>query len=336
MKLHLRAEPVQTAMIRQQRKPYHGLIATLIIQKPYEQYLLFSLIHSTITDVSIRENNSEQSIQLMLDKRIPEKIDWSKIKGLGVIGIDEISMKKGYQDFVTLVTHRINGKVNILAVIKGREKATIKAFLSSIPKKKRKTIVAVCCDLYTGYINAAKEVFGKAIPVIADRYHVAKLYRACLVSLRKSELTRLSKELSTEEYQSLKYAIAILVSKKECYSKEDKKELEKLFSYSPALKAAYRFARQLTAIFNGHHRKMTANKKIDKWIENVINSDATCFNKFLETLSNHQNEISNYFCQRHNSGFVEGFNNKVKVLKRRCYGINGTTLRDSVFYAHIN
>jgi transposase len=29
----------------------------------------------------------------------------------------------------------------------------------------------------------------------------------------------------------------------------------------------------------------------------------------------------NYFLQRHNSGFVEGLNNKIKVLKRRCYGI---------------
>ena len=32
-------------------------------------------------------------------------------------------------------------------------------------------------------------------------------------------------------------------------------------------------------------------------------------------------EIANYFVQRENSGFVEGFNNRLKVLKRRCYGI---------------
>ena len=32
-------------------------------------------------------------------------------------------------------------------------------------------------------------------------------------------------------------------------------------------------------------------------------------------------EISNYFLARQNSGFVEGLNNKIKVLKRRCYGI---------------
>ncbi|WP_295612960.1 transposase, partial [uncultured Lamprocystis sp.] len=32
-------------------------------------------------------------------------------------------------------------------------------------------------------------------------------------------------------------------------------------------------------------------------------------------------EITNYFLGRHNSGFVEGLNNKIKVIKRRCYGI---------------
>jgi transposase len=32
-------------------------------------------------------------------------------------------------------------------------------------------------------------------------------------------------------------------------------------------------------------------------------------------------DITNYFHNRHTSGFVEGLNNKIKVLKRRCYGI---------------
>ncbi|MFL5801741.1 MAG: transposase [Roseiflexaceae bacterium] len=31
--------------------------------------------------------------------------------------------------------------------------------------------------------------------------------------------------------------------------------------------------------------------------------------------------IANYFINRQSSGFVEGLNNKIKVLKRRCYGL---------------
>jgi transposase len=39
------------------------------------------------------------------------------------------------------------------------------------------------------------------------------------------------------------------------------------------------------------------------------------------TKSGRIDEISNYFIKRDSSGFVEGLNNKIKVIKRRCYGI---------------
>ena len=53
----------------------------------------------------------------------------------------------------------------------------------------------------------------------------------------------------------------------------------------------------------------------------VEKSDVTCFNSFIETLKKYQNCILNYFKDRKNSGFVEGLNNKIKVAKRRCYGL---------------
>lgn len=287
----------------------------------YEKHTLLSLVHSTITDVSVKENLSEQVIQSIVDRSISEKINWQSIKELGVIGVDEISLKKGYKDFLSLITSRVNGEIYILGVISGREKAEIKAFFSSIPKNKRKTIVAICCDMYDGYINAAKEVFGSSIPVVVDRFHVARLYRTCLVSIRKKELARLRKELSVEEYKTLQPAISILVKQKECYSRDEKVQLEKLYPYSPALKAAYRMARQLTALFNAKYRKATAIKKMNSWITRVQSSEVTCFNTFIVTLKKHKDEITNYFIDRNTSGFVEGFNNKVKVMKRRCYGI---------------
>jgi transposase len=41
----------------------------------------------------------------------------------------------------------------------------------------------------------------------------------------------------------------------------------------------------------------------------------------LTTVNNWLDEITNYFLEGWTSGFVEGFNNKIKILKRRCYGI---------------
>ncbi|MFM0515421.1 transposase, partial [Paraburkholderia sp. RL17-373-BIF-A] len=42
---------------------------------------------------------------------------------------------------------------------------------------------------------------------------------------------------------------------------------------------------------------------------------------FIATLGKYQPYMANYFKQRRNSGFVEGLNNLIKVIKRRCYGI---------------
>ena len=289
--------------------------------KPYQQYLLLSLVNSTIADVSRKENVSESTLQRIIDKNINTEIDWKNFKTLGIIGIDEISLKKGYRDFVSIITSKNDNQINILAVIKGRDKAEIKAFLLKIPRRKAKTIVAICCDMYDGYVNAAKEVLGESVPIVVDRFHISKLYRKSLISLRKKELARLNKDLSSEEYQSLKSAIAILVKKQEFFTREEKIELEKIFKYSPAIKAAYRLTRQLTAIFNKKQRKESAVIKINEWTEKVKTSDVKCFDGFIKTLEKYKNEITNYFINRNTSGFVEGFNNKIKVLKRRCYGI---------------
>ncbi len=70
---------------------------------------------------------------------------------------------------------------------------------------------------------------------------------------------------------------------------------------------------------------MEAKEKMTNWIEEVTNSELSCFDHFIKTLTKYQQQITNYFIQRNNSGFVEGFNNKVKVLKRRCYGLSNAT-----------
>lgn len=109
---------------------------------------------------------------------------------------------------MTLITSRVCGEVKIVGVLKSREKAAIKAFLSSIPKKLHKMIIAVCMDIYDGYVNAAKEVFGKKAAVIVDRF-MSQNY-IVKVTLLKQELRRLKKQLSAEEYGSLKPTIALL------------------------------------------------------------------------------------------------------------------------------
>lgn len=290
--------------------------------KAYERYVLMSLINGTISDTSIKEKLGYKAIEAIIDRYVESEVNWNNIAEIGLLGIDEISLKKGYRDYVTLITSRNNGEVKIIGILKGREKAAVKGFLMSIPKDLQKTILAVCTDMYDGFINAAKEALGPDVPVIADRYHVSKLYRQCLVSLRKKELKRLRESLTKEEYQALHPAISVLCKRKECeLTEQEKQELEPLFKAAPKIKEAYNLCLQLTAIYNKHSNVKEALESISLWIEQVEDSKLNCFKTFIQTLKKYQKEICNYFISRSSSGFVEGFNNKVKVLKRRCYGI---------------
>src|SRR5918992_6118615 len=68
----------------------------------------------------------------VLKRYVKGDIDWSQIKALGLLGLDEISLLKGHSDFVTLVSaHDEQGKPIVLAVLKGREKQTLVDFLRS-------------------------------------------------------------------------------------------------------------------------------------------------------------------------------------------------------------
>ena len=295
------------------------------LTRPYEQHLLFELINSTVADVSRKEDVDYHTLEGLIDKYIEEEVDFDTIDELGILGLDDISLKKGYRDFVTIVSYRCNDEVRLLAVLDGREKTTVEAFLKKIPDRLKRTVRAVCCDLYEGYINAAKAVFDDLVPVVADRFHVRKLYTKGLVSLRKSELKRLKTELSDSDYKSLKPAIALLRKQKDYFTEDEKKIVEPLFNLSPKLHMAYQMSHELTTIFNSHLTPSEAKNLFIEWVDRVSSSKIKCFNKFIKTLNKHMDIITNYFVARNNSGFVEGFNNKIKVLKRRCYGLGNVT-----------
>lgn len=170
----------------------------------YETHILMELVNSTIVDVSVKEHLTESSVKGILDRHIANKIDWKSINHVGVIGIDEIALKKGHKDYVTLITCRNDGVVRLLSAINGRKKHEIKAFLKSMPRRLKKTVGAVCTDMCDSYVNAAKEIFRNKMIVVIDRFHVAKLYRKCLDKYRQKILSELKRSLTTREYEKLK------------------------------------------------------------------------------------------------------------------------------------
>ena len=160
----------------------------------YEKQILLSLVNSTVQDTSIKEDIGYEAIMGIIDRYIERTINWEDVTRLEVMGLDEISLKKGHRDFVAIITGRMETETVILGVLPDRKKATVKAFLSGIPQRLRHMIHFVCTEMYEGFVNAAKEVCGKRVKIVIDRFHVAKLYRRGLDRLRQHELKRLKQE----------------------------------------------------------------------------------------------------------------------------------------------
>ncbi len=200
------------------------------------------------------------------------------------------------------------------------------AFLNDIPSRLRPTIRSFTTDMWEGYLNAVEEYIAEHDDVTArlvvDRFHVAQQYRNDFDDLRKQEMKRLKEELPPEVYdRDVKGTLWPLRKNHQELDEEERIRLRRLFQHAPRLQQAYTLREELTAIFNHTQTMQEAERRLTSWIKKVERLKATCFRPFVKTLSSHWALIINYFADRVTSGFVEGLNNKIRTITRRCYGI---------------
>ena len=289
--------------------------------KAYEQWALRMLINATVADAARKLGVSEETMEGLLDRWIERTVDWDAWERLGVLGLDEIALKRGHRDVVTLVTVPLaGGGVEIVAVLPDRKKETVAAFLRTIPETLRRKIERACTDMYEGFVNALTEEI-PGVEIVIDRFHVARAYRDCADTVRKKELKRLKSQLPKAEYAEITGAMWPFRKRPGELKPEEWDLLERLFTYSPKIEAAYHLREDLTDLFDRDYTKPGAKCAIRAWCKRVRQSGLAEFESFLGTTERWLDEITNYFQGRQTSGFVEGFNNRVKVLTRRCYGI---------------
>lgn len=288
--------------------------------KPYERWLLRMMINATVVDVAKKLNLKAGVVTGVLDRWLAKRINWEAFERLEIVGVDEIALKRGHRDYVVLVTTPLPDGVEVLAVLPDRQKQTVANFFASIPMRIKTTIERVCSDMYKGFIGAAREQLPWA-KIVIDRFHVAKAYRDCADTVRKQEVRRLKQTLSKADYAHIKGAMWPFRKSPEDLKEKERAVLKRLFEHSPKLEQAYSLREELTQIFEKAYTKPGAKCAIRAWCKRVRRSEIAAFDTFLVTVESRLDTITNYFLERLTSGFVEGFNNRVKVLKRRCYGI---------------
>ncbi|HZV83199.1 MAG TPA: ISL3 family transposase [Geobacteraceae bacterium] len=288
----------------------------------FEQDVLKRLIHGTVADVSRQLELGVKAVEGIMDHRLAPAVDWTAFTAVETLGIDEVALCKGPGHYVAVVWARdAAGTTHVLAVLPDRLQATVQVFLETVPPALKGTIRRVCIDMWEGYAGAVATALPQA-HLVVDRFHVAVQYREAVDELRKQEFRRLNAGRPANQARPTADWRPLLRREWLSLTPAQQGQLVELFEQTPTLASAYLLRNTLTAIFDCTPDRATAQNRLQRWTEQVKASGLHCFDKFLNTLHNWQDGILNYFEGRHTSGFVEGLNNKLKLLKRRCFGLD--------------
>jgi LEA14-like dessication related protein len=90
-------------------------------------------------------------------------------------------------------------------------------------------------------MNAATEVLGQKVWVVADRFHVAKWYRKGLDDVRKKEMKRLKEKWPKADYKECQGVMWLRRKNPTEFKPEELDILIRLFQHTPRLATAYVF-----------------------------------------------------------------------------------------------
>lgn len=296
---------------------------------PYENYCLKMLINSTIKDVSAKIDTTEDILEGILNRKINTIVNWSNIS-LKVMGIDEIALRKGHSQYLTIISDLSDPKnIQLLTVLEGRTKEDVLPFLKSIPEKKLESLEEITVDMGGSFLSAVKELIGDPERfnkvVVIDRFHVAQLIGNKVDKERKKITKELKEEFENdlEKLELLKDTMWPFRHHLNDLNENENERLNNLFKLAPSLKVCYELREELYKIFEKKISKNEAKEKINEWSLKAGKYETKGFNpftSFIDTYKNYEENILNYFNHRVSSGPVEGLNNKIKVVKRRGFG----------------
>jgi transposase len=205
-------------------------------------------------------------------------------------------------------------------LLEKRNKAVIAEYLSTLGSEVLNQIEEVSIDLWMPYKSLIQEMMPYA-QVVADRFHVMKQINQELDARRKQEKRAAEKiknrQKREERLAGLTHSKYPLLKKKQSLNDEEKTKIDSLQIIAPHLGEMYRCKEAIRDIFEN---QITSDEALDKFLE-WTQTAYKLFPKSCRTISKWIDEILAYFDHRTSQGIVEGINQKIKLIKRRAYGL---------------
>jgi transposase len=232
-----------------------------------------------------------------------------------IIGIDEISQRKGHT--YRIVVSDLERRRAIWFGGKDRSEESLNLFYEWLGPEKSAKIKMAVMDMWKAFENATR---GKApqAAILYDKFHVMRHLGKALDTVRKKEYAR----LSGKDRSFIKGQKYTLLSRKANLSLDGKRSLKKLLQANKRLQTAYLLKETFDQLWD-YQTEGWARRFFENWKHALKWQRLESYQEFVGLIERHWEGIAAY-CKLEDKvslGFVEGLNNKIRVIQRRAYGL---------------
>jgi transposase len=235
--------------------------------------------------------------------------------GARVIGLDEVSIRKGHT--YRIVVSDLVRRRPIWFGGQDRSEASLDEFFAWLGPRKSKRIQLAVMDMWKAFRNSTIKNAPQA-KILFDKFHVLRHLSDALDTVRKQEYAR----LRGKDRRFIKGQKYTLLSHRENLTLEGREALKTLLAANKRLNTAYLLKESFGQLWD-YRREGWARRFFDQWRAALKWQRLKPYEEFAELSERHWEGIAAY-CNPENNvslGFVEGLNNKIRVLQRRAYGL---------------
>ncbi len=271
--------------------------------------------NSTIKEVAEELHLDWHSVKELDKQYMRAQLARAGIPAPKVIGIDEISVRKRHT-YRIVVSDLIRSRA-IWFGGKDRSEASMSEFFAWLGEKKSRGIRLAVMDMWKPFRTATEQHAPNAA-ILFDKFHVMRHLGEALDQVRKSEYAR----LTGNQRRFIKGQKYTLLSRRENLTLEGRQALKTLLAANKRLNTAYLLKESFGQLWS-YEREGWARRFFDNWRAALKWQRLKPYEKFAEMIDRHWDGIAAY-CKPENKvslGFVEGLNNKIRVIQRRAYGL---------------
>ena len=242
-----------------------------------------------------------------------------------VISLDEFKGNSGGQKYNSLIVDPKEKEV--LDVLPNRFESDLVQYFSQFANKNE--VKYFVCDMNPHFRQVARICFPQAT-IVADKYHVIRQVYWAMEKVRKNEQNKLSKRFR----RYFKNSKHLLAKRIENLTSEEMDRLALMFEIAPRLADAYRIKNDFLTVIRCKSSREGKHRLVD-WLFSVEVMDLPGFHDCTKAYRNWFQEILNSMDVPWTNGYIEGCNNKTKVLKRVTYGMrNFDNLRKRILFCN--